>query len=90
MTAEWATVLVGVLSFVGTLMGAYFSNKRSQALIAYRIEQLERKVDKHNSVIERTFKLEEAEAVQNEQIKVINHRIEDLEKTEQSRGNDNK
>ena len=82
MTAEWATVLVGVLSFVGTLMGAYFSNKRSQALIAYRIEQLERKVDKHNSVIERTFKLEEAEAVQNEQIKVINHRIEDLERKE--------
>jgi hypothetical protein len=71
-------------------MGAYFSNKRSQALIAYRIEQLERKVDKHNSVIERTFKLEEAEAVQNEQIKVINHRIEDLEKIEQSRGNDGK
>lgn len=90
MTAEWATVLVGVLSFVGTLMGAYFSNKRSQALIAYRIEQLEKKVDKHNSVIERTFKLEEAEAVQNEQIKVINHRIEDLEKAEQSRGNDSK
>ena len=90
MTAEWATVLVGVLSFFGTLMGAYFSNKRSQALIAYRIEQLERKVDKHNSVIERTFKLEETEAVQNEQIKVINHRLEDIEKIEQSRGNDNK
>jgi len=90
MTAEWATVLVGVLSFAGTLMGAYFSNKRSQALIAYRIEQLEKKVDKHNSVIERTFKLEEAEAVQNEQIKVINHRLEDIEKIEQSRGNDGK
>lgn len=90
MTAEWATVAVGILSFFGTLMGAYFSNKKSQALIAYRIEQLERKVDKHNSVIERTFKLEEAEAVQNEQIKVINHRIEDLEKSEQSRSNDSK
>ena len=90
MTAEWATVLVGVLSFSGTLMGAYFSNKRSQALIAYRIEQLERKVDKHNSVIERTYKLEEAEAVQDEQIKVINHRIDSLEKSEQSRGNDGK
>lgn len=90
MTAEWATVAVGILSFLGTLMGAYFSNKKSQALIAYRIEQLERKVDKHNSVIERTFKLEEAEAVQNEQIKVINHRIEDLEKSEQSRSNDSK
>ena len=90
MTAEWATVLVGALSFVGTLMGAYFSNKRSQALIAYRIEQLEKKVDAHNHIIERTFKLEETEAVQNEQIKVINHRLSDIEKNEQSRGNDGK
>lgn len=90
MTAEWATVAVGILSFIGTLMGAYFSNKKSQALIAYRIEQLEKKVDKHNSVIERTFKLEETEAVQNEQIKVINHRLEDIEKIEQSRSNDSK
>ena len=90
MTAEWATVLVGVLSFAGTLMGAYFSNKRSQALIAYRLEQLEKKVDVHNHVIERTYKLEETEAVQNEQIKVINHRLEDIEKIEQSRSNDSK
>ncbi len=39
---------------------------------AYRIEQLEQKVSRHNSVIERTYRLEE-------QIKVANHRIADLE-----------
>ena len=87
---DWSAIMVAVIAFVGTMGGSYISNRKSQALIAYRLEQLEKKVDKHNSVIERTFKLEETEAVQNEQIKVINHRIDDLEKIEQSRGNDGK
>ena len=87
---DWSAIMVAVIAFVGTMGGSYISNRKSQALIAYRLEQLEKKVDKHNSVIERTFKLEETEAVQNEQIKVINHRIDDLEKLEQSRSNDNK
>lgn len=56
--------------------------EKRDALQAYRIEQLEKKVDKHNNVIERTYHLEEAEAVIKEQIKVANHRIEDLEKKE--------
>lgn len=87
---DWSAIVVAVIAFVGTMGGSYISNRKSQALIAYRLEQLEKKVDKHNSVIERTFKLEETEAVQNEQIKVINHRLEDLEKFEQSRSNDSK
>ena len=45
-----------------------------------RIDELTRHVEKHNSVIDRTYKLEELTAVQTEQIKVANHRIEDLEK----------
>ena len=63
----------------GTQIGSYFSNRKNSALIAYRIEQLEHKVNKHNSIIERTYKLEKDESVIEEQIKVINHRIEDLE-----------
>ena len=55
------------------------SNKL-QALISYRLEQLERKVEKHNNLIERTYKLEETTAIHEEQIKVANHRIDDLEK----------
>lgn len=58
--------------------------EKRDALQAYRIEQLEKKVDKHNNVIERTYHLEEAEAVIREQIKVANHRIEDLEKKGES------
>lgn len=49
-----ASVIVGLLS----LWGNYMANRKSQALVAYRLEQLEKKVDKHNSVVERTFILE--------------------------------
>lgn len=72
-------IIVGVLSLIGTLAGTYFANRKSSALIAYRLELLEKKVDKHNSAVERTFKLEEQTAVIEEKIKVANHRIEDLE-----------
>ena len=72
-------IIVGVLSLIGTLAGTYFANRKSSALIAYRLELLEKKVDKHNSVVERTIKLEEQAAVIEEKIKVANHRIEELE-----------
>lgn len=59
------------------------SDKKHEAnimLISYRLEQLEKKVDLHNSVIDRTYALEKRADVTDEQIKVANHRIEDLEK----------
>lgn len=73
------TLLVALLGFLGTLCGAYFANKRSTALIAYRLEQLEGKVNRHNQVIERTYELEKHAQLVDEQIKVANHRIGDLE-----------
>ena len=63
------TVIVAVLSLIGTLIGSFSGTQ----LIKYRIEQLEKKVEKHNSVVERTYLLEE-------KVKVANHRIEDLER----------
>ena len=74
------TIIVALLSLFGTLAGAYLANKKSTALIAYRLEQLEEKVNKHNQIIERTYKLEEQEALLEERVKVANHRIDDLEK----------
>ena len=74
------TVIVAILSLVGTLAGAYIANRKSTALVIYRLEQLEDKVNQHNNVIARTFKLEEQEALLEERIKVANHRIDDLEK----------
>lgn len=73
-------IIVALLSMAGTAIGSIAGVMAANKLTNYRIEQLEKKVDKHNTVIERTFKLEEAQAVLTEQIKVANHRIEDLER----------
>ena len=69
------SVIVGVLALVGT----YIANQKAAALMAYRIEQLEKKVEKHNNLVERTYRLEEEQEVEKEKFKVINHRIDDLE-----------
>ena len=72
-------IIVAAFSLLGTLAGAYFSNKKSTALISYRLEQLEKKVDKHNQVVERTYELERQEAILEEKMREANHRIEGLE-----------
>ena len=51
-------IIVAGLALVGSLSGTYFANRRATALIAYRLEQLEKKVNQHNSVIERQYELE--------------------------------
>ena len=76
-------VIVGVLSLIGTLAGTIGGILAANRLTMYRIEQLEKKVDKHNTVIERTYKLEQRACVVDEQIKVANHRIDDLEEKRQ-------
>lgn len=68
-------LLVAALSFIGTCIGSWGGLK----LMSYRIEQLEKRVDKHNSVIERVYRLEQNEAVIFEKLDVENHRISDLE-----------
>lgn len=66
-------VIVAVLALIGTLVGSFSGIVASSKLTAYRIEQLEKKVDKHNNFAARVPVLEE-------QIKVQNHRLSDLEK----------
>lgn len=68
-------ILIAILSFSGTLVGSFGGMK----LMSYRIEQLEKKVDKHNHFAERMPVIEE-------QVKVINHRIDDLERGNQHAG----
>ena len=71
-------IIVGILSLIGTLAGAYLANRKSSALIAYRLQELEKKVDKHNTVIERTYELEKRADVFENRMKVQEHRMEDL------------
>ena len=71
--------IVAILSLIGTFIGTFCGILTANKLTTYRIEQLEKKVEKHNGVIERVFKIEEHEAVIDEKIEVANHRIADLE-----------
>ena len=51
-------IIVALLGFAGTLLGSLFGVLAAQKLTQYRLSQLEDKVNKHNNLIERTFKLE--------------------------------
>lgn len=73
------TIITALLSLAGTLIGSLFGILTANKLTNYRIEQLEKKVDKHNQVIDRVYTLERQEAVIEEEIAVANHRISDLE-----------
>jgi hypothetical protein len=76
MTTEVIVALIGLGgSAIGSILGIIASSK----LTLYRIKQLEEKVDKHNSVIERVYHLETQDAVINEEIGNLNQRINNLE-----------
>ncbi len=87
MEAVLAALISGGVTLIVCMINNHCQNKAVQAqhnktiaLIEYRLNEVVARVDKHNNVIERTYKLEEATALQEEKIKVINHRIADLEK----------
>ena len=73
------TIVNALISGCFTHAGALIGILASAKLTTYRIEQLEKKVDKHNQVIDRVYNLEKKSAVVDEEIKVANHRIADLE-----------
>ena len=53
------TIIVALITAGFAFLGVYMSNRKQAALVAYRLEKLEEKVDKHNSVVERMYRLEE-------------------------------
>ena len=61
-------VIVGILSLIGTLLGSISGILAASKLTNYRIEQLEKKVEKHNNVLERVYDLEKQEAVMQEEL----------------------
>ena len=75
-----AASITGLITLAVCMVNNHYQNNSTRNLIEYRLKKLEEKVDKHNNVIDRTYKLEELTALQEEKIKVANHRIDDLEK----------
>lgn len=78
------TIISACISAGVTLIVCLISNnsqqEKTRALMEYKLEELSRRVDKHNNVIERTYSLEQELTVHEEKLKVANHRIDDLEK----------
>lgn len=74
------TIIVALISSLGTLLGSLFGILASARLTNWRIAQLEEKVNKHNNVLERVYKLERYNAVQDEKIKNLEQGVHNNEK----------
>ena len=73
---DWTNIICAIVALLGTAIGSYCGLR----LTSYRVEQLEKKVDKHNRFAERV-------PIMEEQIKVINHWLSELEHEHQTGGN---
>ena len=84
------TIVAALISAFAAIVVSVVQNNKTRAIIEYRLQELEKKQDRHNNVIERMYKVEQASAVMEEQIKVVNHRLADIEAHEERRSNDGK
>lgn len=74
-------IIIALVSMAGTIIGTFGGILTSSKLTSFRLEKLEQKVDKHNSFAERMPVLEE-------KIKVLNHRIEDIEEMKRGKNDE--
>lgn len=72
--------LTGIFSLIASLVGTFGGIITSTKLTNYQINELKKRVDKHNNVIERTFKLEEHSKYLDERIARLESEVENHEK----------
>ena len=77
-----ATIISACISAGVTLVVCLIQQEKTRSLMEYKLDELTKRVDKHNNTIERTYHLEEQMALQEEKMKVANHRISDLEEND--------
>lgn len=73
-------IIVAVLSLVGTAIGSVVSVLTANRLTNYKIDELKKTVEKHNSLIDRTYKLERDVTLVNEKLDVLDRRVDELER----------
>lgn len=85
------SIITGAVAIIVCMINNAYQRKAAEeqhkttiALIEYKLDQLTHKVDLHNNAVERLYKAEQTLEVQKEQIRVANHRIEDLEHAEKA------
>lgn len=77
MTTTIATIVVAIVSCVGTIVGSYLAHNKTTALVVYRIDELEKKVDKHNNVVERMAVMEKDMSAAWKRIDEIRAKVDD-------------
>lgn len=73
-------IIVAILSLVGTAIGSVVSVLTANRLTNYKIDELKKTVEKHNSLIDRTYKLERDVTLVNEKLDVLDRRVDELER----------
>ena len=74
-----SAIISALIALAGAVIGTFAGVLTSSKLTEYRLKELEKKVEKHNNLVERMFVLEDRINVHEEKIRVANHRIDDLE-----------
>lgn len=79
---SWDSIAVALITALGALCGTYIANRKAAALMEYRLEQLEKKVDKHNNLVERMYAVEEKTQLQEAEINRHKERLRVLEEND--------
>lgn len=74
------TIIAALVSAGAAIVVCIINHNRTVSLMEYKLDQLTEQVRKHNNLVERMYKVEEQTNIQEEKLKVANHRIDDLEK----------
>lgn len=84
-------IITGVVALLVCMINNHYQQKRTDvqhaetvSLIVYRLDQLEKKQDLHNNAVKRLYEVERKLGIDEEKIRVANHRIEDLEKAKEA------
>lgn len=80
LTELTGIIISSAVTLCVCMINNYYQSNKTRTLVEYRLSELEKKVDKHNNLVERTYHLEEKGVVFEEQIKAANRRIDDLER----------
>ena len=72
-------IIISMITLAGTMITAYAGVKKFSSLTDYKLNELTKKVEKHNNLVERMYCTEKKIGILNEKISVANHRISDLE-----------
>lgn len=73
------TIISSLIAAGAAIIVGWIQSHKTADLIEYKLDELQKRVDKHNNVIERTYKLEELTALQEEKIGTLSHRIDRME-----------